>query len=125
MKNINKFLFKLSLYFLCIINILIFPLQNSQLIFANPGDVRGPTNYSIMDVINNVTGLLGPLVLIVFLVMLVYGGFMRMTAGGDPEKEAQSNKIITGAVIGFIIIALAPLIINLLGQFIGTGQLIQ
>jgi hypothetical protein len=43
---------------------------------------------------------------IIFIVLLMYGGFLRMTAQGSPEKVSTSMKIITSAVIGvFIILA--------------------
>jgi hypothetical protein len=50
---------------------------------------------------------------------MIYGGFVRMTAAGDPDKEQKSMKILTAGIIGFVIIALTPLIINILGKFLG------
>ncbi len=102
-----------------------FVLANSQLALANTGEIVGPTDISLVDLFNGLIGLLGPLILLVFLAMIVYGGFMRMTAGGEDEKIEMSTKIITSGVIGFIIIALAPLIINLLGRLLGIDNLIN
>jgi len=41
---------------------------------------------------------------IIFIVLLMYGGFLRMTARGKPEQITTSNKIITSAIIGVFII---------------------
>ena len=43
---------------------------------------------------------------IIFIVLLMYGGFLRMTAKGVPDKVSTSNKIIGSAIVGvFIILA--------------------
>jgi hypothetical protein len=54
-------------------------------------------------IITIVLGLLG----ILFLVLMVYAGFLWMTAQGDEEKVAKATKMITAAVIGLIIIIAA------------------
>ncbi|MFH0854029.1 MAG: hypothetical protein V1891_00850 [bacterium] len=41
---------------------------------------------------------------IIFLVLILYGGFLWMTAGGNDDKVAQSKTIIINGVIGLIII---------------------
>ena len=41
---------------------------------------------------------------LIFIILLIYGGFMRMTAQGSPDKVKTSMGIITSAVVGIIII---------------------
>jgi hypothetical protein len=41
---------------------------------------------------------------IIFIILLLYGGFIRMTAQGSPEKIKHSTGIITSAIVGIIII---------------------
>jgi hypothetical protein len=93
-------------------------------ISANPGQVNPPTQLGIADIIQAVLRLLPPLIVILFLAMLVYGGFIRMTAAGDADKEKLSNQIITAAVVGFVIIVIAPFLINVLSTLLGLGNLI-
>jgi len=57
-------------------------------------------------VINIVQWLLGFLGLIAVIIIL-YGGFVWMTAGGNEERIAKAKKIITAAVVGLIIVLLA------------------
>jgi hypothetical protein len=41
---------------------------------------------------------------IIFMILMLYGGFIRMNAQGSPEKIKQSTGIITSAIVGIIII---------------------
>jgi len=41
---------------------------------------------------------------IIFIILLLYGGFIRMTAQGSPDKIKHSTGIITSAIVGIIII---------------------
>ncbi|TAN33489.1 hypothetical protein EPN28_01595 [Patescibacteria group bacterium] len=54
----------------------------------------------VAKIIRTALGLLG----IVALVLLLYGGFAWMTAGGNDEKIATAKKIIFNALIGLVII---------------------
>lgn len=54
-------------------------------------------------IIRTLLGLLG----IIFLVLMVYAGFLWMTARGDDDQVSKSKDIIKQAVIGLIIIFLA------------------
>ncbi|MBI4427351.1 MAG: hypothetical protein HY569_02640 [Candidatus Magasanikbacteria bacterium] len=62
-------------------------------------DVR----FTTARIISAALGLLGT----VALVLILYAGFMWMTAGGDDEKVASAKKILYAAVIGLIIILAA------------------
>lgn len=44
--------------------------------------------------------------------VLIYGGFVYVTAGADPNKSDQAKKIILGAIVGVVIIAAALIIYN-------------
>ena len=51
-------------------------------------------------VINSLLGLIGGL----FLLLTIYGGYTWMTAQGSEDKVKKARNILSGAVIGFIII---------------------
>jgi len=52
------------------------------------------------------------LVGVIFLVLMVYGGFLWMTARGDEQKVEKSKELITAAVIGLVIVLAAYVITN-------------
>jgi len=58
---------------------------------------------SVSKVISLVLSLLG----VVFLVLLIYGGFLWMTARGSEQQVEKSKEIIFSAVIGLIIVVAA------------------
>jgi len=62
---------------------------------------------------------------ILFLILMIWAGFLWMTAGGNEERETEAKKIIAAAVIGLIIVAAAYAITQFVGQSIlapGTNQ---
>ncbi|MFW5702565.1 MAG: hypothetical protein ACOCXP_01210 [Candidatus Dojkabacteria bacterium] len=86
--------------------------------------ITSPTDITILSLIRGVVSLLPGLIVMVFLGMLIYGGFVKMTAAGDPEKEKQSSQILTAAVVGFVIIVISPFVINILGRLLGIDNLL-
>ena len=57
----------------------------------------------ISDIIGALLGLLG----LIFIVLIIYAGFLWMTAQGNEEQIGKAKKMITNAVIGIIITAMA------------------
>ncbi|MFZ5364855.1 MAG: Ig-like domain-containing protein [Patescibacteria group bacterium] len=75
----------------------------------------------IARIIRIVFGFLG----VIALALVIYGGFVWMTAGGDPEQVSKAKKILVNALIGLAIILLAfsitSFIINRLEEAAGLG----
>jgi len=67
--------------------------------FGEPQDPR----VVIVRIIFYALGFLG----VVFLVLILYAGFMWMTAGGNEERVATAKKIISQATVGLIIVITA------------------
>jgi hypothetical protein len=93
----------------------------------NNGNVGSATGLGTQDVrqtigkiINVALSLLG----VVVLVIIIYGGFLWMTAGGNDEKVGEAKKWIFGGIIGLVIIlsayAIASFVIsNLVSATVG------
>ncbi|MDT0318571.1 pilin [Streptomyces millisiae] len=52
-------------------------------------------------------------------VMLSVGGVIRMLAGGDPGEIERSNRAFKAAAWGYGIVALAPLVVEILQGIVG------
>lgn len=68
-------------------------------------------------VLQVIFGLLGVIVVL----LIIYGGFIWMTAGGDPDKVNKAKKIIYNAIIGLVIIFAAFAITTWLMGIFGRG----
>ncbi|MFA6909052.1 MAG: hypothetical protein WC289_04165 [Patescibacteria group bacterium] len=58
---------------------------------------------TVTKIIQWVLGLLG----LIAVIMILYGGFIWMTAGGNEERVETAKKIITAAVVGLVVVLLA------------------
>ena len=56
-------------------------------------------------------------------IYIIYAGFLFLTSAGDPERAQKGRNGILYAVIGFVVIALAYLIVNAVGDVIRGGTL--
>lgn len=92
---------------------------------ANVGGTTGlgtrDVRTTIASIINVALSLLG----IIVLVIIIYGGFLWMTAGGNDERVGEAKKWIFGGIIGLVIIlsayAIAQFVIsNLVTATVGT-----
>jgi len=67
----------------------------------------------------NIIGTAGGLVAVIF---IIYAGFLYVTSAGDEDKVKQAQGIITGSVIGLVIIILSSMIIRfVIGKVLGTS----
>ena len=76
----------------------------------------------VARIINVFLGLLG----IIALVLIVYGGFVYMTAGGAEDRVARAKQILVNATIGLVIImsawAITRFVISKLSEATGNGE---
>lgn len=85
--------------------------------------IQNPTTFdSIEDIINFFAQLIPGIVVLVFIAVLMWGGWNYLTAQDSDEKVAQAKKIIVTAIIGFILIVLAPVIAQLAGSLLGIDN---
>lgn len=69
---------------------------------------EGSLGTKVGTIINGVLSFIG----VVLLVLFIYGGWTWMTAGGNEEKVKQANKILSSAIIGFVLIFLSYALTN-------------
>ncbi|MBU0612475.1 pilin [Patescibacteria group bacterium] len=87
---------------------MLWPALTLAVSFYNPSDTLGlgsaDLQETIVSIIQWVLGLLG----LVAVIMILYAGFIFITAGGGSEERVEkAKKMMTGAIIGLVIILLA------------------
>lgn len=63
----------------------------------------GVLQRTVFKIINYVLSFLG----IIFLILIIYGGFVWMTAAGNEQRVTQAKKIIGNAAIGLAIVLIS------------------
>ena len=69
---------------------------------------------SFYDTIQLINKYLWFAISVVCMWVLVYGGFVLMTASGDEKKMEQANKLLTWALIGIVISLLSYAIVRII-----------
>lgn len=84
--------------------------------FSNP---LGTT--SIFELLKRIIGYLITIGAPIVVIMVLYGGFLILTAGDSPEKVQGGRKTIQWAAIGYAIILCSWGIIYIIGEILGTN----
>lgn len=87
---------------------------------VSPGD--GPGQVSLQNyiwvIVLNVIEIALQLIAYITVAMVIYGGFLFMTGGGEPTKMVQARRTIVTAVIGLALSTVSIGIVNLILRLI-------
>lgn len=86
----------------------------SALKFVNP-----LTYNTVEEVTTSLLSNLQKIVALLAIVFIVIGGLMYIFSAGDEKKIETAKKIWTGAVIGFVIVLVAPSLLKEIGKILG------
>ncbi len=75
-------------------------------------------NWTIEQVFQLVLQIAIGIAFLISVLMLVYGGFLYITAAGNQETSEKGKKAIISALIGLAIVFLSYLIVNLVYRFL-------
>jgi len=87
--------------------------------YAAPGPVILAAA-SITQVIANIQKWLTGILAAVATLFLVVGGVRYLMAGGDPSEVEKAKQALKSAAIGYALAVLAPVLVQLLGQWVGA-----
>lgn len=87
-------------------------ILNSLETAGTAGFGAGATSRTLPEIIGNVIKVFLSIVGVIFLVLMVYAGYLWMTAQGEEAKVEKSKDTIKAAVIGLIIVVAAYAITN-------------
>lgn len=80
---------------------------------------------SLSTILNVVIPLLMTIAGLVFLFMLISGGFKYITSGDSPEQVKKAQSTFVTAVIGLLIVVSSFIIVKLLAYFFHVDVMIQ
>lgn len=82
-----------------------------------PGTGINPDISQVPDIFSSLVTLVFVIAALLVLIMLIWGAFQWITSAGDKEKVGAARGRIINALIGLALIALAFLIVRLVGTF--------
>lgn len=85
--------------------------------FVNP-----ITDDTLDEVINNLIDFVFTIALVICPIVIIIGGFMFVTASGDPKKLETGKKIIFWALVGLAIAIMAKGIVILIRALLGVKK---
>lgn len=68
----------------------------------------------IVGFIHKITGFITPVASILAVAFIIYGGYMWIISGGDPEKLKKAQGTLTWAIIGLVFTILSRVILGLI-----------
>ncbi|MFH1412601.1 MAG: hypothetical protein ABIG10_01040 [bacterium] len=71
---------------------------------------------TVTDITGSVIGIVLSLIGALFLILMIYGGIMWMTASGSIERVGKAKKLIVAGVVGLIIVLSAFAITSFIGD---------
>lgn len=84
-------------------------------------DSNAPGFGCLEDIFSNVVRAVIALAVVALFVMLLVGGFKFIFSGGDAKQTEQAKSTITAAILGVVVVAVAYLILQLIGTFTNTN----
>lgn len=89
-----------------------------------------PTSIPFPVVVGNYIGVFSGIVGILALIVVVYAGYLWMTAGGNDEKVTKAKTLMRNGVIGLVIISMAYTLTQfairaIIGEEVGPGEVVQ
>ncbi len=114
MKNFQKFLYGLAAS-VAIIMLLVIPLHASAqgklgdaMTKLRPlGDAAGASGGDIQSTLGTIINAALTLIGTIFFILMIYAGFLWMTARGDEGQIDKSKQIISGTIIGLVLVVSA------------------
>lgn len=79
----------------------------------------GPGATGISNVLNNAIQIIYVIAGIIFIFMVVFSALQWIMSGGDKEKVGAARARLTYAIIGIVVLALAFVLIKIVGQITG------
>jgi hypothetical protein len=136
-KNIKKII-RTSQYVFCCLVLLILPFNSLLANGADAAKELKKTEFglkslaakigletanppTISQVLGQIIGVVLSLLGIIFMLLVIYGGFSWMTARGDEEKVKSSKAVIVNAIIGMIVVFSAYVLSSLIIDFLYTA----
>jgi hypothetical protein len=91
--------------------------KTAEVVTGIKGDYQAGDNY-FPTKIGQIIGVLLSFVGTIFFILIIYGGFLWMTARGNEQDVTKAKDLITSAIIGLVIVLAAYVITTYIGTML-------
>ncbi len=93
--------------------------------YTDPNNTISPVLQlcSLENIFENIIRYVAFFVSLIFLVMLLFGGFKYITSGGNPKAVESAKGTLTTAFLGLVLIVASYIILSLIASFTGLPGL--
>ena len=100
---------KTKVFIIGLVLLMLFPVTVTALEIPNP---IGPAFRDFPTAVNTASRWVRGGATLLYVGMILFAGYTRLTAGADPEKAKKSMQIILYSTTGYILIILGPIIVS-------------
>ncbi|MHC1716623.1 MAG: Mbov_0395 family pilin-like conjugal transfer protein [Candidatus Dojkabacteria bacterium] len=87
------------------------------------GKVEGGVQTNLLDWLGDVINVAVGLAALVCVAILIYSGYLYITAAGDENKVSTATKSLTYAIVGLVICFIAVILVRfVLSSILGQGE---
>jgi hypothetical protein len=103
----------------------IFAFVAFNIYVAHAVVIVNPVTGSFLEILTKLSSIIRPITIVVFTAVVLWGGYTIQTAGDNADNIKKGWQIIASAVIGLIVIFIAPSLPNFIGMIFGTGSFVD
>ena len=87
------------------------------------GVITFSSSLTVGNVISILLRYLFPILALIFILMIIYGGFKFMTSTGNPKSIQSAKSLLISSFLGFTLIFLSYWITRLIASIFGLGEI--
>ncbi len=96
-------------------------LVNIISFFSTPAyaeELKPPELSALIGPIEKLFSLIFPLGIFIAVAMVVYGGYMWIMSGGDPDRKRQAQGYLTWSLLGLVFLLLIKMLLGVIIDFV-------
>mgnify|MGYP003592511220 CR=1 FL=1 len=99
----------------------------SNPVFAQRNELVAPDEpprlESLLTGLDKVISYIFPIGVLVAVGMVIYGGYLWMTSGGEPDKKQRAQGTLTWSVVGLVFLYLIRMLLSIVVETITSGEI--
>mgnify|MGYP003594560113 FL=1 len=78
---------------------------------------------ALLNGLDKVVSYIFPIGVLAAVGMIIYGGYLWMTSGGEPDKKQRAQGTLTWSVVGLVFLYLIKMLLSILVDTITSGEI--